>query len=252
MPTILGIKGNMTNRYSSRGLRVPVTIVQASPNTVVEVKKDKILVGLGVTKKIKKPQNGIVTKIGLMPRYLKEIKKDSAAGGEIKVGDKITVAAFALGDAVSVTGTTKGHGFAGGVKRWGFHGGPKTHGQSDRHRAPGSIGQGTTPGRVYKGKHMAGHFGNVQITTTGLEVIAIDAANNLLLIKGAVPGAKNGFLIVEKTGKVKKYVAPPEEKPKEDEKESNESKGEEKENKKEEKQEVKEEKIEEKKEEVKE
>lgn len=213
MTAILGIKGNMTNRYNLRGQRVPVTILQVDPNVVVAVNGQKALIGLGTQKKVKKPQSYIVTKVGFLPRFTKEVKKE----GEIKVGDKITVGVFALGDAVKVTGTTKGHGFAGGIKRWGFHGGPKTHGQSDRHRAPGSIGQGTTPGRVLKGKKMAGHYGNKKITVTGLEVIEIDEQNNQLLIKGAIPGAKNGFVVIEKTGKVKKYVAPPEEKPKEDE-----------------------------------
>lgn len=245
MPTILGIKGNMTNRFNTRGQRVPVTIIQAEPNIVVDVKDTKALIGLGAKKKVKKTENGFVTKVGIAPRHLREVKKE----GEIKIGDKVTVAIFAPGDAVRITGTTKGHGFAGGVKRHGFHGGPKTHGQSDRHRAPGSIGSGTTPGRVYRGKKMAGHYGNVQFTVTGLEVLGTDIAQNLLFVKGAVPGWRNGFVRVEKTGKVKKYVAPPEEKPKEDEEgeEKKETKGEdkaeEKENKKEEKTEdVKEEK----------
>lgn len=203
----------MTNRYNSRGQRVPVTILQVEPNVVVDVKEQKTLIGLGAKKRIKKTENGFISKVGIMPRYLKEVKKE----GEIKIGDKITVALFSPGDAVKVTGTTKGHGFSGGVKRWGFHGGPKTHGQSDRHRAPGSIGQGTTPGRVYRGKHMAGQYGNVQFTVTGLEVLGTDLDQNLLFVKGAVPGARNGFVVIEKTGKVKKYVAPPEEKPKDDE-----------------------------------
>lgn len=236
MATILAQKGNMTNRYNQRGQRVPVTILQADPNVVVEVKDKKVLIGLGAKKKIKKTDNGFVSKIGIAPRFMKEVKKD----GEIKIGDKITVALFSPGDAVSVTGTTKGHGFSGGIKRWGFHGGPKTHGQSDRHRAPGSLGMGTTPGRVFKGKKMAGQYGNVQFTVTGLEVLGIDAAANLIFVKGAVPGARNGYLMVEKTGKVKKYVAPPEEKPKEDEEEGEtkkEEKSEEPSDKKEDKQE---------------
>lgn len=124
---------------------------------------------------------------------------------------------FAPGDEVKVTGTTKGKGFTGVVKRWGFAGGPATHGQSDRHRAPGSIGQTTTPGRVYKGKRMAGHAGNVKKTIRGLEVVETDPAQNILVIAGSVPGARNGPVTVEKTGKAKTYT-PPEEKPKEEEK----------------------------------
>lgn len=123
---------------------------------------------------------------------------------------------FTPGDEVKVTGWTKGKGFTGVVKRWGFAGGPKTHGQSDRHRAPGSIGQTTTPGRVYKGKRMAGHAGNVKKTVIGLEVIETNPAKNLLVVKGSVPGAANGYLTIEKTGQVKTYTPPPEEKPEEE------------------------------------
>ncbi|MDP2632232.1 MAG: 50S ribosomal protein L3 [Candidatus Curtissbacteria bacterium] len=234
MQTILGIKGNMEARYNLRGHRIPVTVIKAEPNIVVDIKDGKALLGLGARKKVKKPQNDYVAKVGIAPRFVREVKADP----QIKIGDKINVSIFSLQDAVRVTGITKGHGFSGGVKRWGFHGGPKTHGQSDRHRAPGSIGQGTTPGRVLKGKHMAGHYGNEKITITGLEVMEVNAAENLLVVKGAVPGFTNGYLIIEKTGKVKKYVAPPEEKPKEDEEEgakgtdeSNEVKKEEKEEK---------------------
>jgi large subunit ribosomal protein L3 len=213
--TVLGTKGNMTSKYNQRGQRVPVTVLRLEPNVIVDVKGEKAVIGFGQKKKIKKTENNLVSKIGYAPRFLKEINKS----GEIKIGDKITVAVFSPGDAVKITGITKGHGFAGGIKRWGFHGGPKTHGQSDRHRAPGSIGQTTTPGRVLRGKKMAGHYGNEKITVTGLEVLGIDQGKNELWVKGAVPGPKNGYLIVEKTGKVKRYVAPPEEKPKEDEEE---------------------------------
>lgn len=219
LDTALGIKGNMTLRYNQRGQRVPVTILRLEPNVVVGIKGEKAVLGMGSKKKVKKTENKFVESVGFAPRFIKEVNNKPAAqgGGEIKVGDKITVAIFSAGDAVKVTGTTKGHGFAGGMKRWGFHGGPKTHGQSDRHRAPGSIGQTTTPGRVFRGKKMAGHYGNEKITVTGLEVISVDQDKNELLVKGAVPGAKNGYLIIEKTGKAKKYIAPPEEKPKEDE-----------------------------------
>lgn len=230
--TILGQKGEMEARYTTRGRRVPVTVIYADPNVVLDVKSGRATLGLGAKKKIKKSENAFVAKVGVAPRFIKEVK----AEGEIKIGDKINVSIFNTQDAVKVTGTTKGHGFAGGIKRWGFHGGPKTHGQSDRHRAPGSIGQTTTPGRVFKGKKMAGHYGNEKITVTGLEVIEVDPAKNLLIVKGPVPGAKNGYLIVEKTGKVKTYTPPPEEKPKEEEEEkAEESKAEQKEEKKEEK-----------------
>ncbi len=204
----------MTTRYSRVGYKVPVTLIAVEPNVVVWQKEDRVLVGLGKKKKIKKTESAIAKATGYTPRYLKEIKvlqtENSQENQEkLKAGQQVTVAIFEEGDEVKVTGTTKGRGFAGAIKRHGFHGGPKTHGQSDRHRAPGSIGAGTTPGRVYKGKRMAGHMGASQFTVTNLEVIQVDASKNILAIKGAVPGAKNGFVIVEKTGKVKGYTPPP-------------------------------------------
>jgi large subunit ribosomal protein L3 len=117
----------------------------------------------------------------------------------IKVGDRIDVSLFKDGDLVDITGISKGKGFAGVVKRYHFAGGPKTHGQSDRHRAPGSIGATTSPGRVFKGQRMAGHMGNSRVTVRHLEVFAADSTRNLLLVKGAVPGAKNGLLIIRKS-----------------------------------------------------
>ncbi len=224
--TIIGTKGAMSMRFNSRGQQVPVTFINAAPNLIFVNKSGKTELTFGQKKKAKKPQNAYVKSFGFAPRKIKEIKSQQ----EMKTGDKITVAVFAPGDAVKVTGTSKGKGFAGGMKRWGFHGGPKTHGQSDRHRAPGSIGQTTTPGRVFKGKKMAGHMGNVTKTVRGLEVIEIDEAKNTLLVKGSVPGAKNGLLIVEKIGKVKTYVEPPKEK--EDEEEKEEKKADQKEDQK--------------------
>lgn len=212
--TIIGTKGAMSMRFNSRGQQIPVTFINAAPNQIFINKSGKIELTFGQKKKAKKPQNAYVKSFGFAPRKIKEIKNQQ----EIKTGDKITVTVFAPGDAVKVTGTSKGKGFAGGMKRWGFHGGPKTHGQSDRHRAPGSIGQTTTPGRVFKGKKMAGHMGNVTKTVRGLEIIEIDEAKNILVVKGAVPGAKNGLLIVEKIGKVKTYIEPPKEKEDEGEK----------------------------------
>jgi large subunit ribosomal protein L3 len=116
--------------------------------------------------------------------------------GDIAIGDTVGIDLFAEGEYVDVTATSKGRGFAGGVKRWGFHGGPKTHGQSDRHRAPGSIGSGTTPGRVYKGQKMAGHMGSVRVTVKNLRIIAKDEGKGLLLVAGAVPGAADGIVRV--------------------------------------------------------
>ena len=122
-------------------------------------------------------------------------------GAEVEVGHKIDVSLFTAGEIVDVSGTSIGRGFAGGVKRHGFHGGPKTHGQSDRHRAPGSIGAGTTPGRVIKGMKMAGHMGNHRVTAQNLEVMEVDPERNLLLLKGAVPGPRNGLLLISKARK---------------------------------------------------
>ena len=206
LQTIIGIKKDMTMREDSRGHRTAVTAVEASPNTIFLNKENKLQLTFGQKKKVKKTENAYTSTLGFSPRFIRLVRNQDQ---NAKTGDKVTVANFEPQDLVKVTGTTRGRGFAGGVKRWGFHGGPKTHGQSDRHRAPGSIGQGTTPGRVLKGKHMAGHMGTNKLTITNLEVIEIDTEKNLLFIKGAVPGAKNGLLIVEKTGKAKGYTPPP-------------------------------------------
>lgn len=221
MKTILGIKQNMITRFSPQGFQIPVTIVVAEPNVVLIKGDDHLLLGLGRRKKVKKTENAYVKAAGFTPRFIKQIKilekslpaqtseETQQSQTKLNPGDKVAVTIFEPGDEVKVTGTTKGKGFAGVIKRHGFHGGPKTHGQSDRHRAPGSIGAGTTPGRVYKGKRMAGHMGASQFTVTGLEIIDVDGDKNLLFIKGAIPGSKNGFVIVEKTGKVKGYTPPP-------------------------------------------
>ena len=225
--TILGIKKEMSVRFDQLGRRFPVTVVQVDPNVVILKKDGQIMLGLGQKKKAKKTENAFISALGFAPKYKREIKIAQAeiTGSEkikttsdvVKTGDKITLSIFEPGDQVKVCGITRGKGFAGTVKRWGFAGGSKTHGQSDRHRAPGSIGQTTTPGRVYKGKKMAGHMGHAKLTITGLEVIEVDSAASQLIVKGSVPGVKNGFLIIEKTGKVKGYRPPPkeEEEPKE-------------------------------------
>src|SRR3989344_1886449 len=203
--TILGIKKGMTSRFDKRGHQVAVTQIAAEPNAVVSKKEDEVQLGFGRKKKFKKTENAYVKNVGYAPKFIKEVRIDKDQQ-EIKIGDKVTVSIFEPGDLVKVTGITSGKGFTGVVKRWGFAGGPKTHGQSDRHRAPGSIGQTTTPGRVFKGKKMAGHVGASQKTIIGLEVVEVDSNKNLILVKGAVPGSRNGFLIIEKTGKVKSYT----------------------------------------------
>lgn len=217
--TLLGTKSNMKFAFNRLGYQIPVTTIVAEPNIIVGFKKDKAILGYGKKKKSKKTENAFIKIIGYSPRFIKEVQisPESPAVSsqqnqpikEINLGGKILVSIFEPGDEVKITGITKGKGFAGSVKRWGFAGGPKTHGQSDRHRAPGSIGAGTTPGRVFKGKKMAGHMGNAKLTVRGLEVVEVDENKNVILIKGSVPGPKNGLLIIEKTGKTKGYTLTP-------------------------------------------
>lgn len=222
--SLLGIKKNMTSTYDARGRRVGATVVEIAPNFITQIKTaegkdgyDGVQLGYGTKKSVKKPQLGHSKKAGVEQpiRWFREIRETGEGfepGIQIKV-DQV----FSLGDSVRVTGTSKGKGFQGGVRRHGFAGGPKTHGQSDRHRAPGSIGAGTTPGRVYKGKKMAGHMGSETVSTRGLEVVGLDKEKNLLVIKGAVPGATGGLIMVTKLGRIKGYTPPPEEKPSEEE-----------------------------------
>lgn len=197
---LLGRKLGMTQVFDATGKIHAVTVVEAGPMVVTQVKSvvkdgyDAVQVGYGEKKKINKPMRGHLKASGSNARLVKEFR--SPAAGEYSVGDKIGIELFTEGDLVHVTGTSRGRGFAGGVRRHNFRGGPKTHGQSDRHRAPGSIGSGTTPGRVLKGQRMAGHMGAVQVTSKNLRVIAKDEGKGLLLIEGAVPGATNGTVRV--------------------------------------------------------
>lgn len=220
--SLLGIKKHMTSTYDSRGRRVGATIVEITPNYVTQLNPSSVQLGFGTKKSVKKPQIGHAKKAGLDAkiRWFREIRED---GQDLKPGIEIKLdQVFSIGDSVKVSGTSKGKGFAGVVKRHGFAGGPKTHGQSDRHRAPGAIGSGTTPGRVYKGKRMAGHMGNTQVSVKNLEVVGIDKIKNLLIVKGAVPGSTNGLVTVTKLGRVKGYIPPPEEKAEEEEAENTE------------------------------
>lgn len=215
--TLIGIKKDMTSSYDSRGRRVGVTKIQVTPNFVTQVKtaeKDgysAVQIGAATKKSVLKPQRGHFKKAGAPEtlRFVQEIRVESteeaALGQELKVGS-----IFKVGDIVKLTGTSKGKGFQGGVRRHGFHGGPKTHGQSDRHRAPGSIGSGTTPGRVYKGKKMAGHMGSVTSTVRNVEIIEVDKKNNMLVVKGNVPGFNGSEIRITRLGVVKGYTPPPE------------------------------------------
>lgn len=203
---LIGTKKEMTQRFNKRGHLVATSIIKVEPNIIFVARDSRLQLTAIPKKKSKKTENAYTTALKYAPKIIREIKiKDH----NLKTADKVDVSIFEPLDLVKVTGITKGKGFAGGVKRWGFHGGPKTHGQSDRHRAPGSIGQTTTPARVFKGKHMAGHMGVAKKTITNLEILEVDPANNLIFIKGAVPGPTNGTLIIEKTGKAKSYTPPP-------------------------------------------
>lgn len=190
------------------GRRVSVTKVLAGPCVVTQVKKmDKDgywAVQLGFAKKniknVTKPLQGHLKgaiKENRAPRFLREIRLESEP--DLAVGDIVNASdIFKAGDIISVSGTSKGKGFAGVVKRWGFHGGPRTHGQSDRERAPGSIGQTTTPGRVFKGKKMAGRMGSDTVTVKNLQVVSVDPESSQMDISGPVPGVSGGLLIINK------------------------------------------------------
>src|SRR5260221_5164957 len=213
---LIGQKIDQTQTFLENGQRIPVTEVKVADNVVVQVKTDvndkyiAVQLGVGAKKKPIKSLAGHSKKAGLenVPTLIREV---AWTGDEElpKSGDVMTVeSVFQPGDIVKVTGTSKGKGFAGVVKRYNFRGGPKTHGQSDRHRAPGSIGQGTTPGRVYKGKKMAGHMGVDTVSYKGIEVIAVDKEANLITLKGGVPGPVGGLVILQNIGVIKGYTAP--------------------------------------------
>jgi large subunit ribosomal protein L3 len=215
---MLAIKKNMTSTYDARGRRVGATILEVAPNHITQIKTadgndgyTAVQVGIGSKKSVRKPQLGHFKKAGIDASlsFLREVKADSvddmSPGTAVQVGD-----VFKTGDVVKVTGISKGRGFQGGVRRHGFHGGPKTHGQSDRHRAPGSIGQTTTPGRVYKGKKMAGHMGVDTVSVRNVEVLLVDKKNNQMIVKGGVPGAPGALITITRLGVLKGYTPPPE------------------------------------------
>ncbi len=198
---ILGKKIGMTQIFADDGALVSVTAIEAGPCPVLAVKEKNIQLGFDLAKEksLKKPQAGYFKKLNIAGRkFVRELPKEPAK--EYKVGEEIKVDIFAPGDFVDVSGISIGKGFQGGMKRWHWHGGPMTHG-STSHRRVGSIGSTTTPGRVWKGHHMPGHMGALGVTTQNLKVVKIDAENNILLIKGAVPGFKNGYLIIKKAKK---------------------------------------------------
>lgn len=199
---IYGKKIGMTQIFAEDDTVVPVTVIQAEPNTVCQVKTaetdgyEAVQLGFGAIKpqKVNKPMAGHFAKQGAEPkRYLREVRVENAS--EYKVGDTQTVSAFAETKKVDVTGVSKGKGFAGVMKRYGFAGGPGGHG-AHFHRAPGSVGQCATPSRVFKGLRLPGHMGCDTVTVKNLEVVRVDEEMNLILVKGAVPGSKNDIVRV--------------------------------------------------------
>lgn len=212
MNAIYGTKIKQAQMFLQNGTRIPVTQIKVDGNVVAGIKTkekdfyDALQMGVGKKKKANKSFIGFMKKANLafIPRFLREIK---VAEGENlpKLGDVIKPQdVFKPGDIVDAIGISKGKGFAGVVKRHHFKGGPRTHGQSDRERAPGSIGQTTTPGRVYKGKRMAGHMGSEKVTIKNLEIVAVD--DIFLYVKGLVPGSVNSLLKIEKVGESKKFI----------------------------------------------
>ena len=199
---LLGEKLGMTQIFREDGIAQAVTVLEAGPCMVTQVKTmakdgyEAVQLSFREKRRLNRAEEGHLRQMGKF-RYLRELPPANL--DYVQVGQTVDVSIFQPGDIINVTGTTKGRGFAGGIKRHGFSGGPKTHGQSDRHRAPGSIGAGTTPGRVFKGKRMAGHMGSVRVTAQNVEVVKVDVERNLLLIKGSVPGANRQLVLIQHT-----------------------------------------------------
>jgi large subunit ribosomal protein L3 len=204
---MVGKKLGMTQIFDESGVVYPATVIECGPNVVTQIKTEEkdgyqaVQLGFGLDKRLNRPEQGHRKASGFQSRDLREVKADSY--DDIEVGQVFKADVFKPGQLVDVTGTSKGRGFQGGVKRHGFRGGPKTHGQSDRLRAPGSIGSSATPGRVYKGTRMAGRMGNDRVTVLSLEVLRVDPERNLLVVKGSVPGHNNSLVIVRNAVKGK-------------------------------------------------
>ena len=207
MKAILGEKLGMTQIFDDQGVAQPVTLIEAGPCYVTQIRQPEkegyssVQLGFGEIheKRLTGGQLGQLKANDISPlRILREFRVKKL---DINVGEKLTVDVFTVGERVDVTGISKGKGFAGGVKRYGFRGGPKTHGPSDRHRAPGSRCAGTTPGRVFKGARGPGHMGNNQVTVQALKVVLIDNERNLLGLRGAVPGSKGGLIMIKEARK---------------------------------------------------
>ena len=194
----------MTRIFGDDGTVVPVSVIEATPNTITRIRSVEtdgyaaLQLGAGTARRSTKPVAGQfkhLDKEHQHPKHVREVRLDGTDGYE--VGQQLAVDLFEAGELVDVTGVSKGHGFTGSIARHHFRRGPKSHG-SDHHRAPGSIGAGTYPGRVWKGTRMAGHMGDERVTVKKLKVVKVDPERNLILVKGAVPGARNGLLLVQK------------------------------------------------------
>jgi large subunit ribosomal protein L3 len=205
---ILGTKLGMTQVFDESNRIVPVTVVQAGPNVVTQVRTQdtdgyvavQLAFGAIDPRKVNKPETGHFNKAGVTPRrYLAELRTTDA--GEYEVGQEITAEVFEAGTVIDVTGTSKGKGYAGVMKRHGFKGLSASHGTQRKHRSPGSIGGCATPGRVFKGLRMAGRMGHEKVTTQNLTVHRVDADSGLILIKGAVPGPKGGLVFLKSAAK---------------------------------------------------
>jgi large subunit ribosomal protein L3 len=211
--SLVGRKCGMTRVFTEDGISIPVTVIEAQPNRITQVKTVEtdgyralqVVSGSRRASRVRKPAAGHFAAAKVEAGDLiTEIRLDDADEGEFEKGNELKVDLFEEGQKVDVIGTTIGKGFAGAIKRWNFSMQDATHGNSLAHRAPGSIGQNQTPGRVFKGKKMAGHMGNVRRTVQNLEVVRVDAERNLLLIKGAVPGHRGGSVVVRPAIKTKK------------------------------------------------
>jgi large subunit ribosomal protein L3 len=205
MSGIIGKKIGMTRLFSETGEHVPVTVIAAGPCAVTQVKTqatdgyDAVQLGFDDVREklVSKPRKGHFQKASVAPRRIL-VEFMPFADKEVKAGSEITVDIFSQGDKVTISGTSKGRGFAGVMRRHNFSGAQITHGQSDRQRAPGAIGQSSYPSRVFKGTRMGGRMGNDRVTIKGLQVVKVDAENNLLMVKGSVPGARNSYLEIRK------------------------------------------------------
>jgi large subunit ribosomal protein L3 len=208
MKGLVGKKVGMSQIFDESGKALPVTLIEAGPCYVTQVRSPKrdgyraVQIGFGEAKprRLSGGQLGHLKRNDLPPlRYLREFRIKELA--DVKEGDKLTVEVFAVGDRVDIVGLSKGKGFAGAIKRHGFHRQPVTHGQSDRTRAPGSHGATSTPGRVFKGARGPGHMGNVRVTSQNVQVVWIDADRNLIGVSGSVPGPKGGVVMIKEARK---------------------------------------------------